>query len=84
MFGKIDYGEGQANDVALNLRTRVFQAYDNAGIVSTVNTTSKAICCAAHGIWRRTIKAFRIGQRPWSWNLNYSGAAQRMTRSTGP
>ena len=36
MFGRIDYGEGQTNDVALNLRTRVFKAHDNAGVISTV------------------------------------------------
>ena len=29
---KVDYGEGQANDVALNLRTRVFKQFDGAGI----------------------------------------------------
>lgn len=36
LFGKIEYGEGQTNDVALNLRTRVFKAYDHAGVVNSV------------------------------------------------
>ena len=33
LFEKIDYGEGRANDQALNLRTRVFQHHDAAGVV---------------------------------------------------
>jgi RHS repeat-associated protein len=32
LFEKIDYGEGQPNDVLLNLRTRAFRNYDGAGI----------------------------------------------------
>lgn len=35
-FQKTDYGEGQPNDQALNLRTRVFQARDTAGIVTSM------------------------------------------------
>ncbi len=35
LFGKIEYGEGQANDVALNLRTRAFKSYDNAGVINS-------------------------------------------------
>ena len=35
LFGKIEYGEGQANDVGLNLRTRPFRSYDNAGILTS-------------------------------------------------
>jgi RHS repeat-associated protein len=34
LFQKSDYGEGQPNDVTLNLRTRVFRQYDAAGIVT--------------------------------------------------
>ena len=34
-FTRSEYGEGQANDVALNLRTRAFRSYDNAGIVNS-------------------------------------------------
>ena len=34
MLEKIEYGEGQANDVALNLRTRVFRRYDGAGVTT--------------------------------------------------
>jgi RHS repeat-associated protein len=33
LFERIDYGEGQPNDRALNLRTRIFQHYDSAGVV---------------------------------------------------
>ncbi|MDH5496076.1 MAG: hypothetical protein OEY12_01355 [Nitrospira sp.] len=35
LFGKVEYGEGQADDIALNLRTRAFRSYDNAGVVSS-------------------------------------------------
>ena len=35
LFGKIEYGEEQANDVGLNLRTRAFRSYDNAGILTS-------------------------------------------------
>jgi RHS repeat-associated protein len=34
LFERIEYGEGQPNDVTLNLRTRVFKSYDGAGIVT--------------------------------------------------
>ena len=34
LFGRTEYGEGQPNDRALNLRTRVFRQYDGAGVVS--------------------------------------------------
>ena len=34
LFAQTDYGEGQPNDTALNLRTRVFRQYDGAGIVT--------------------------------------------------
>lgn len=34
LFEKIEYGEGQANDIALNLRSRVFKQYDGAGVVT--------------------------------------------------
>ncbi len=36
LFGKTEYGEGQENDIALNLRTRVFKSYDGAGIVTNI------------------------------------------------
>jgi RHS repeat-associated protein len=35
-YEKTDYGEGQPNDQALNLRTRVFKRYDSAGIVMSM------------------------------------------------
>ena len=35
LFGKVEYGEGQANDLALNLRGRAVRSYDNAGVVTT-------------------------------------------------
>jgi RHS repeat-associated protein len=38
LFQKTEYGEDKSNDVALNLRTRVFKAYDNAGVVTSVGT----------------------------------------------
>ena len=37
-YETIDYGEGQANDQLLNLRTRVFRHRDGAGVV--INTTT--------------------------------------------
>jgi RHS repeat-associated protein len=33
LFEKIVYGEGHPNDQALNLRTRIFQRYDAAGVI---------------------------------------------------
>lgn len=33
-FEQIVYGEGQVNDQALNLRTRIFQQFDTAGVVN--------------------------------------------------
>jgi RHS repeat-associated protein len=38
LFDQIVYGEGQPNDQTLNIRTRVFQHRDTAGIVSNVVT----------------------------------------------
>ena len=35
LFEKIEYGEGQADDTALNLRTRVWKVYDTAGVVTS-------------------------------------------------
>jgi RHS repeat-associated protein len=35
MFEKVDYGDGQTNDPAANLRTRVWKAHDTAGVVTT-------------------------------------------------
>jgi len=35
-YEKTDYGEGQPNDQALNLRSRVFKRYDTAGIVTSM------------------------------------------------
>ena len=35
LYDKIDYGEGQPSDQALNLRTHIFQHRDAAGVVST-------------------------------------------------
>jgi RHS repeat-associated protein len=35
LFGKVEYGEGQVNDVALNLRGRAVRSYDNAGVVTS-------------------------------------------------
>jgi RHS repeat-associated protein len=35
LFARIEYGEGQANDIALNLRTRVCKSYDGVGVVTS-------------------------------------------------
>ena len=35
LFERTEYGEAKANDIALNLRTRVFRRYDNAGVVTS-------------------------------------------------
>ena len=34
LFERTEYGEGQPNDTQLNLRTRVFQQFDGAGVVT--------------------------------------------------
>ena len=36
------------------------------------NTTSREICCAARGSWRRTTKAYRTGRQPWPWSRKSS------------
>ena len=66
LFGKIEYGEGQANDVALNLRTRAFKSYDGAGVVTNRGNNPvtgedegydfKATCCGVLNNSRRTTK----------------------------
>ena len=38
LYESIDYGEGQVNDQLLNLRTRIFQHHDTAGVVINVTT----------------------------------------------
>jgi RHS repeat-associated protein len=38
LFERIVYGEGEPNDQALNLRTRIFQYFDGAGVVNHVVT----------------------------------------------
>jgi RHS repeat-associated protein len=40
LYEKTLYGEGQPNDEALNLRTRVFQHYDTAGVVTNTARNS--------------------------------------------
>ncbi|MDO8948377.1 MAG: SpvB/TcaC N-terminal domain-containing protein [Desulfocapsaceae bacterium] len=35
LIQKIEYGEGQANATELNLRTRAYKSYDNAGVVTS-------------------------------------------------
>ena len=35
LFARIEYGEGQANDIELNLRARAYRNYDGAGIVTS-------------------------------------------------
>ena len=34
LYAKIEYGEGQADDVGLNLRTRACKSDDNAGVIN--------------------------------------------------
>jgi RHS repeat-associated protein len=40
LFQKVVYGEGQANDQALNLRTRMFQTCDAVGVVTSMGHNS--------------------------------------------
>jgi RHS repeat-associated protein len=40
LFQKTTYGEGEANDQALNLRTRVFQTFDSAAVVTNFGHNS--------------------------------------------
>src|SRR4029450_4930698 len=37
LFRKTEYGEGQPNDVLLNLRTRIFRQFDGAGVVTNMD-----------------------------------------------
>jgi RHS repeat-associated protein len=36
LFAKTEYGEGEANDIALNLRTRMFKHFDSAGVMMNI------------------------------------------------
>ncbi len=36
LFERTEYGEGQANDIALNLRTRIFRQFDGAGVATNM------------------------------------------------
>jgi RHS repeat-associated protein len=35
LFEQIEYGEGQSNDLGLNLRARIFKSYDGAGVFTS-------------------------------------------------
>ncbi|HKX27954.1 MAG TPA: SpvB/TcaC N-terminal domain-containing protein [Blastocatellia bacterium] len=35
LFGKLEYGEGQPNDIQLNMRGKPFRQYDSAGVMTT-------------------------------------------------
>jgi RHS repeat-associated protein len=35
LFTKVEYGEDQDDDIALNLRTRAYKSYDNAGVITS-------------------------------------------------
>ncbi|HLJ88498.1 MAG TPA: SpvB/TcaC N-terminal domain-containing protein [Candidatus Angelobacter sp.] len=48
MFEKIEYGESQPSDQALNLRTRVFRHRDNAGIVLNAVTDPETALTSAY------------------------------------
>ena len=38
LFARTEYGEDQPNDIALNLRTRVFRQFDGTGVVTNLAT----------------------------------------------
>jgi hypothetical protein len=42
LFEETEYGEGQDNDVQLNLRTRVFRVRDGAGVVTSMRPSTRS------------------------------------------
>ena len=85
LFGKLEYGEGQADDAALNLRARVFRSYDNAGIATSAAYDFKGNLL--RGTRQLAIdyqRLCRIGLGMSSWRPKSSQAALPSMRSTGP
>ena len=85
LFQKTEYGEGHANNVALNLRTRAFRSYDNAGIVNSEEYDFKGNLLRG----TRQLAADYKSIPNWSAAVvlesrTISGAALRTTRSTDP
>jgi YD repeat-containing protein len=65
LFAKIEYGEGQTNDTALNLRTRVFRSYDGAGVVANHEYDFK-------GNLRRSSRTLADNyQKLYDWNNDF-------------
>ena len=48
MFQKIEYGEGQPDDLAMNLRTRACRSYDGAGMLASTQYDYKGNVLRAH------------------------------------
>ncbi|WP_308873991.1 RHS repeat-associated core domain-containing protein [Thiothrix subterranea] len=79
---KIEYGEAQTDAVQLNLRTRAFKSYDNAGVV-----TSEAYDFKGNPL--RSNRQLTVGYKElanWAENVpletDANGQAQRYTAST--
>jgi RHS repeat-associated protein len=59
LYEAIDYGEGQPSDQALNLRTRIFQHHDSAGVViNMVTVNGKAVAFDFKGNLLRSSRQF--------------------------
>jgi len=59
LFDQIDYGEGQANDQQLNLRTRVWQHHDMAGVVVNMGTDPVSAQIQAYDFKGNLLRASR-------------------------
>ena len=61
LVGRTVYGESRPNPEASNLRGKVVQLFDQAGVVTSDATTSRAICCAASASLPKTTRPRSTG-----------------------
>jgi RHS repeat-associated protein len=87
---RVVYGEGQPDGLALNLRTKVFQQFDQAGVVTNnVYDFKGNLLGATRRLLRNYQEPVDWSQAPWLENETFSAsttydALNRPVTSTGP
>ncbi len=76
LFGKTEYGEGQENDMQLNMRTRVYRLSDSAGVV-----TNNAYDFKGNSLSGRRQLASDYKNTP-DWSLNPALEQEFISRTT--
>ena len=82
VVGRSIYGESRPNPEGNNLRGKVVELFDQAGIVTSDATTSRATCCAANGGLPRPTRPRWIGPALCHSNRRPTPAAPATTPST--